>query len=182
MGYMGQPLKRREDIRFLRGTGRYVDDIALPGETWCAFVRSPHAHAAINGIDTGTAAAMPGVLRVLTHADWAAAGLGELTVIHPMPFGDGRPMNEAPRPAFASDKVRHVGDVVAAVVAETRNEAEDAAEAIVIDYTILPAVTDIAQALDADAPVIHNRFNSNIVFETIIFESHIFENHNHVFV
>lgn len=165
MGYMGQPLKRREDIRFLRGTGRYVDDIALPGETWCAFVRSPHAHAAINGIDTGTAAAMPGVLRVLTHADWAAAGLGELTVIHPMPFGDGRPMNEAPRPAFASDKVRHVGDVVAAVVAETRNEAEDAAEAIVIDYTILPAVTDIAQALDADAPVIHNRFNSNIVFE-----------------
>jgi carbon-monoxide dehydrogenase large subunit len=99
MGYMGQPLKRREDIRFLRGAGRYVDDIALPGETWCAFVRSPHAHAAINGIDTGTAAAMPGVLRVLTHADWAAAGLGELTVIHPMPFGDGRPMNEAPRPS-----------------------------------------------------------------------------------
>ena len=85
MGYMGQPLKRREDNRFLRGAGHYVDDIALPGMTWCAFVRSPHAHAEIRGIDTSAAAAMPGVLKVLTHADWEAAGLGELTVVHPMP-------------------------------------------------------------------------------------------------
>jgi len=165
MGYMGQPLKRREDIRFLRGAGRYVDDINLPGMVWCAFVRSPHAHATIDGIDTADASKMPGVLKVLTHKDWRAAGLGELTVVHPMPFSDGRPMNEAPRPAFASDKVRHVGDVVAAVVAETRNQAEDAAEAIRIRYGILPAVTDVARSLSDDAPVIHDRFGSNIVFE-----------------
>ena len=147
MGYMGQPLKRREDNRFLRGAGHYVDDITLSGMTWCACVRSPHAHAEILGIDTSAAAAMPGVLKVLTHADWEAAGRGELTVVHPMPFGDGRPMNETSRPAFASDRVRHVGDVAAAVIAGTRAQAEDAAEAVFVDYEVLPAVTDVARAL-----------------------------------
>mgnify|MGYP001261601202 CR=1 FL=1 len=165
MGYMGQPLKRREDLRFLRGKGRYVDDLTLPNMTWCVFVRSPHAHAAIRSIDITAAIDMPGVLKVLTHDHWQAAGLGELTVVHPMPFGDGRPMNEAPRPAFASDKVRHVGDVVAAVIAETRHQAEDAAEKVGVDYGVLPAVTDVSRALDADAPVIHEAFDNNIVFE-----------------
>lgn len=165
MGFMGQPLKRREDNRFLQGAGRYVDDIDLPNMAWCAFLRSSHAHADILGIDTQAAVSMPGVLKVLTHADWEAAGLGELTVVHPMPFGDGRPMNEMPRPAFASGRVRHVGDVVAAVIAETRTEAEDAAEAIFVDYRVLPAVTDVARALDAGAPVIHPQFDDNTVFE-----------------
>src|SRR5262245_25867048 len=89
--FIGQPLRRREDNRFLRGQGRYVDDISLPGTAWCAFVRSPHAHAQIRRIDTTAAAAMPGVLRTLTAEDWARAGHGELTVVHPMPFSDGRP-------------------------------------------------------------------------------------------
>ena len=120
MGYMGQPLKRREDARFLRGSGRYVDDIVLPNMAWCAFLRSPHAHAEIKGINSSVARRMPGILKILTHTEWAAAGLGQLTVVHPMPFDDGRLMNESPRPAFASDRVRHVGDVVAAVIAETR--------------------------------------------------------------
>ena len=130
--YIGKPLRRREDVKFLKGRGRYVDDI-MPRDAACvAFVRSPHAHARITGLETAGAAAMPGVLRVLTAADWSAAGLGELTCVHPMPFSDGRPMNEALRPVFARDKVRHVGDVVAAVVAEDRDAALDGAEAVAV--------------------------------------------------
>src|SRR4029079_1455004 len=96
---------------------------------WCTFVRSPHAHARIRAIDTAAAARLPGVLLTLTAADWDEAGPRELTVVHPMPFGDGRPMNCAPRPAFARDTVHHVGDILAAVVAESRFAAEDAAGA-----------------------------------------------------
>ncbi len=162
---VGQPLLRREDARLVSGRGRYVDDQSMPGMVWCAFVRSPHAHAEIRSIDTDTAKAMPGVLRVLTAEDWEAAGFGELTVVHPMPFDDGRPMNEAPRPAFARDRVRHVGDVIAAVIAENRNAATDAAEAVEVDYEMLPAVTETARALDDDAPIIHPEFGTNLVFE-----------------
>ena len=147
--YVGQALRRREDVRFLAGDGKFVDDIAAPAGAALAFLRSPHAHARIRGIDTRRARAIPGVLRIVTAADWAAAGLGKLVCVHPMPFGDGRPMNEALRPAFASGKVRHVGDVVAAVVAENRYIALDAADAIAVDYEPLPAVADTAAALDA---------------------------------
>ncbi|MBO0756554.1 MAG: xanthine dehydrogenase family protein molybdopterin-binding subunit, partial [Bradyrhizobiaceae bacterium] len=101
-GYVGKPLRRREDIRFLRGRGQFVDDVAPPGTAWCAFVRSPHAHARIREISAKAAARMPGVLLTLTAEDWKRAGHGELTVVHPMPFSDGRPMNNAPRPAFAA--------------------------------------------------------------------------------
>ena len=163
--YIGKPLRRREDDRFLRGRGTYVDDIAVADCAYVAFLRSPHAHARIRGVSTAAAASMPGVLRVLTAHDWDAAGLGELTCVHPMPFSDGRPMNEALRPVFARDKVCHVGDVVAAVVAEDRHLAIDATEAIAVDYEELPAVTDVSRALDADAPVIHERFGENLVFE-----------------
>ena len=165
MGYIGQPLRRREDERFLRGKGNYVDDIKVPDCAWVAFVRSPHAHARIERLDTRAATQMQGVLRVLTAADWADAGLGELTCVHPMPFSDGRPMNEKLRPVFAAEKVCHVGDVVAAVVAETREMAEDGVEAVEVDYAALPAVTDIARALDGDAPVIHDDLGTNLVFE-----------------
>ena len=126
--YFGKPLRRREDERFLRGSGNYVDDIRLPGAVSAVFVRSPHAHALIRGISTGRAAAMPGVLRVLSAADWAAAGLGKLVCVHPMRFSDGRPMNESLRPLFARDKVCHVGDVIGCVIAETRHQGEDAPE------------------------------------------------------
>src|SRR6476620_11200583 len=126
-GYIGKPLCRREDARFVRGQGLYVDDVVLPGLAWCAFVRSPHAHARISSLSTRAAAARPGVLLTLTADDGDRAGHGELTVVHPMPFGDGRPMNAAPRPALARDEVHHVGDIVAAVVADTRFAAEDAA-------------------------------------------------------
>jgi aerobic carbon-monoxide dehydrogenase large subunit len=163
--YVGQPLRRREDVRFLRGKGQFVDDVALPGTAWCAFVRSPHGHARIRGISTTVAAAMPGVLCTLTAEDWKRAGHGELTVVHPMPFSDGRPMNNAPRPAFASDKVRHVGDIVAAVVADSRFAAEDAAEAVAVDYEPLPSVCDPRAAIAPSAPLLHERFGSNIVFD-----------------
>jgi carbon-monoxide dehydrogenase large subunit len=163
--YVGQPLRRREDVRFLRGKGLFVDDVAPPGTAWCAFVRSPHGHARIRGVSTTVASGMPGVLLVLTAEDWKRAGHGELTVVHPMPFSDGRPMNNAPRPAFASDKVRHVGDIVAAVVAESRFAAEDAAEAVAVDYEPLPSVCDPRAALAPDAPLLHERFGSNIVFD-----------------
>jgi len=165
VGYIGKPLRRREDIRFVRGTGRYVDDIHLPGTAWCVFVRSPHAHAKIRSIDTSAASNLPGVLLTLTAADWDKAGHGELTVVHPMPFSDGRPMNSAPRPAFARDTVHHVGDIVAAVIGETRFAAEDAAEAIVVDYAPLPAVTSSRAAVAAGAPLVHPRFGDNLVFE-----------------
>jgi carbon-monoxide dehydrogenase large subunit len=163
--YVGQPLRRREDARFLRGKGLFVDDVAPPGTAWCAFVRSPHGHARIRGVSTTVAGAMPGVLLVLTAADWKRAGHGELTVVHPMPFSDGRPMNNAPRPAFAGDKVRHVGDIVAAVVADSRFAAEDAAEAVAVDYEPLPSVCDPRAAIAPGAPLIHERFGTNIVFD-----------------
>jgi carbon-monoxide dehydrogenase large subunit len=163
--YVGQPLRRREDVRFLRGKGLFVDDVAPPGTAWCAFVRSPHGHARIRGISTKIAAGMPGVLLTLIAEDWKRAGHGELTVVHPMPFSDGRPMNNAPRPAFAGDKVRHVGDIVAAVVADSRFAAEDAAEAIAVDYEPLPSVCDPRAALAPGAPLLHERFGSNIVFD-----------------
>jgi carbon-monoxide dehydrogenase large subunit len=163
--YVGQPLLRPEDIRLVQGRGRYVDDVALPGAAWCAFVRSPHAHARILSFDRKRAAAMPGVLLVLAAEDWARAGHGALRVVHPMPFSDGRPMNEAPRPSFASGKVCHVGDIVAAVVAETRAAAEDAAERVEVEYEDLPVVVDVRDAVAPGAALIHPRFGSNLVFD-----------------
>jgi carbon-monoxide dehydrogenase large subunit len=163
--YIGKPLRRREDIRFVRGRGNYVDDIQLPGTAWCVFVRSPHAHARIRSINTQAALLVQGVLLTLTAADWEKAGHGELTVVHPMPFGDGRPMNCAARPAFARGVVHHVGDIVAAVIAETRNAAEDGAEAVAVDYEPLPAVIALRDAVATGAPLVHPEFGSNLVFE-----------------
>src|SRR5262249_26286346 len=161
-GYIGKALRRREDVRFVQGQGRYVDDIVLPGVAWCAFVRSPHAHARIRALSTKAAASRPGVLLTLTAEDWAKAGHGELTVVHPMPFSDGRPMNAAPRPAFARDKVCHVGAIVAAVVADSRFAA---AEAVEVDYRPLPAVVTPRAAVQPAAPLVHEQFGTNVVFE-----------------
>ena len=162
---IGKPLRRREDLRFLQGRGRYVDDIHLPETAWCVFVRSPHAHARILSIDTAAARDMPGVLLALTFEDWQRAGHGELTIVHPMPFGDGRPMNCVPRPAFAHDQVHHVGDIVAAIVAESRHAAQSAAEAVSVEYQSLPAVITPRAAMQPDAPVVHEQFDNNLVFE-----------------
>ncbi|MBM3485055.1 MAG: xanthine dehydrogenase family protein [Alphaproteobacteria bacterium] len=163
--YFGKALRRPEDRRFITGRGRYVDDIRLPDMLHAAFVRSPHAHARILSVDASPARAHAGVLRVLTIADWEQAGLGKLVCVHPMPFSDGRPMNEKLKPIFAKDKVCHVGDVVACVIGETRDAALDGAEAVAVAYAPLPAVTETMRALDTDALVLHTEIGSNLVFE-----------------
>jgi carbon-monoxide dehydrogenase large subunit len=164
---VGKPLRRREDLRLVRGRGQFVDDVALPGMAYIAFVRSPHAHARIRSIDVAPALDLPGVLRIVTDEDWRKAGLGEMVCVHPMHFSDGRKMNEALRPVFASGKVCHVGDVVAAVVAEDRYAAMDGAEAVEIDYEVLASVTETGRALDPDAPLVHDQLGTNLVTEVI---------------
>ncbi|MGH9551259.1 MAG: xanthine dehydrogenase family protein molybdopterin-binding subunit, partial [Terriglobales bacterium] len=165
--YVGKPLKRREDVKFLTGRGHYVDDLSFPDMAYIAFVRSPHAHARIRRIGTEAARALPGVLRVLTAQDWVAAGHGKIPCLHPMPFSDGRPMNEALRQSLAVGKVRYVGEIVAAVVAASGYVAVDAAEAVEVDYEPLPAVSDTAKTLDPDAVIIHEALGTNLVNETI---------------
>lgn len=138
--YFGQRLRRREDQRFLTGNGQYSDDFMVPDMAYAAFVRSPHAHANILSLSTDKAAATQGVLRVLTAEDWHADGNGELVCVHPMPFSEGRPMNEKLKPVLAHGKVCHVGDAVACVIAETRFAAMDGAEAVAVEYQELPNV------------------------------------------
>src|SRR5262245_51562958 len=121
--YVGKPLLRDEDLRLLRGRGRYTADIEMPNAAWAAFVRSPHARARVVGIEASAARAMPGVHAVLTAADWSAAGLGAPPCQFAVPSTDGTPMREVSRPVFASGEVRHVGDTVAAVIADTAMQA-----------------------------------------------------------
>ncbi len=118
---IGQAVRRKEDQRFLTGTGRYLDDIRLPRATHAVFLRSPHAHAAIAAIDTGAAKAMPGVLAVLTGADAEADGVAPVPCLSPIAVKPGTPAQNFPRrPALARERVRHVGDPVAMVIAETK--------------------------------------------------------------
>ena len=165
--FVGQPLLRREDRRLLAGRGRFVDDIALDGMGFVAFLRSPHASARILSISLDKARAMPGVLAVVSAAEWKAEGLGELVCVHPMHFSDGRRMNEALRPAFASSRVCHVGDVVAAVAAATLAQAMDATEAIEIEYEPLAFNVETGRALDAGTPLVHPHIGSNLVTEVV---------------
>jgi carbon-monoxide dehydrogenase large subunit len=152
-------VKRKEDARFLTGSGQYTDDVALPNQTHAYFLRSPHAHAKIRGIDTAKAKQAPGVVAVYTSAD--------LEGVNGLPCGwlitsvDGTPMKEPPHPVLAKGKVRYVGDQVALVVAETQNQAKDAAELIEVDYEILPAVVNVIDALKPGAPQIHDEAPGN---------------------
>jgi carbon-monoxide dehydrogenase large subunit len=146
---IGAAVRRKEDLRFLTGKGRYTDDISRPGETRAVFVRSPHAHARIKRVNTGAAASMPGVLAVLTGADLAADKIGNLICGWMIHSKDGSPMKMAPHPAIAAEKACYVGDPVAVVIAETLAQARDAAEQVIVDYEVLPAVTDPAKARSA---------------------------------
>ncbi|MCW5729392.1 MAG: xanthine dehydrogenase family protein molybdopterin-binding subunit [Alphaproteobacteria bacterium] len=160
-----QPLRRIEDRRFITGTGRYTDDITRPGQAHAFILRSPHAHARIRGIDTQAARAMPGVLAIFTAADLAADGIPPLPCIIPLKNRDGSGRADPPRPALAGDKVRHVGDQVAMIVAESLAEARDAAEAVIVDYEELPPVTDMRRALSPEAPLIHEAAPGNLCFD-----------------
>jgi carbon-monoxide dehydrogenase large subunit len=149
---IGQPVRRVEDQRFLTGQGRYVDDMALPNMAHGVNVLSPHAHAKIKSIDIAKAKAAPGVLAVLTGADAAADKLGAMTA-HLMPEDFGAPKGHRTfQPLLVTDRVRHVGDRVAFVVAETLAQARDAAELVEVDYEPLPAVVNIEDAAKPDAP------------------------------
>ncbi|HTV88428.1 MAG TPA: xanthine dehydrogenase family protein molybdopterin-binding subunit [Stellaceae bacterium] len=149
---VGQPLRRWEDVRLLRGRGRYQDDVTLPHQAWCIFVRSPHAHAKIRGIDTRAAKQMPGVLAVYTGEDYKNDGLAVPKATQPRKRADGSPAFAPQRPAIVTDRVRYVGDTVAMVVAETLDQAKDAAERVEVDYEPLSAVTNVEQAARPDAP------------------------------
>ena len=141
---IGAAVRRKEDHRFITGKGHYTDDISRPGQTYAYFLRSPHAHATIKSIDAKAAAAMPGVLAVLTGADLAADKIGGLICGWMIHSKDGSPMKMAPHPALAHGKANHVGDPVAVVIAETLAQARDAAEKVKVDYGVLPAVADPA--------------------------------------
>src|SRR5262252_8259054 len=159
---IGQSVSRFEDPRLLKGGGRYVGDMVLPGMVSAYVLRSPHAHARIRSIDTTKAKAAPGVLAVLTGADWAASGFGDLPVAAGMKLRDGAPMYRPKYPALVQDRVRWVGDYVAFVVAETRLQATDAAELIAVDYEPLPAVVSTAAAAAPGAPLVHDDCADNI--------------------
>ena len=138
---IGQPVLRFEDPRLLRGQGRYINDVNLPGQAYAVFVRSPHAHANIRSIDVEAAKAAPGVLAVYTGHDVVADGLGMPKANMPRKRPDGKPMYAPQRPPLITDRVRYVGDPVAMVIAETLAQAKDAAELVEIDYEPLPSVT-----------------------------------------
>ncbi|HEX9258926.1 MAG TPA: molybdopterin cofactor-binding domain-containing protein, partial [Acidimicrobiales bacterium] len=159
---LGNAVRRLEDPTLLTGAGKYVDDLTFPGMAYVAFVRSSVAHAKVVSVDTSEAEGMPGVIAVYS------AGGDDLGLA---PF-QGFPMMPPTlnRPVFAKDVVRFVGDVVAAVVAETRAQASDAAEAVVVDYDPLPVITTPTAGLAPDAPILFPEHGSNICFATNIGE------------
>jgi carbon-monoxide dehydrogenase large subunit len=161
---LGQPVSRFEDPRLVRGGGRYVDDFVLPGMAFGHVLRSPHAHARVRAIDVDKAKAAPGVLAVLTGADWKASGFGDLPVPGGFKRRGGAPMYRPRYPALVEDRVRWVGDYVAFVVAETRLQAMDAAELIEVDYAPLPAIVSTADATKPYAPRVWDDCEDNICF------------------
>ena len=161
---IGASVRRKEDHRFITGKGRYTDDINRPGQAHAYFLRSPHAHAKIKSLDVGEAKSKPGVVAILTGDDIAADKVGGLICGWMIHSKDGTPMKAGPHPALAQGKVRYVGDHVAVVIAETLGEAKDAAEAIRIDYEVLPAEVDTATAQRQGAAVIHDVAPDNTVY------------------
>src|SRR5580700_3502251 len=162
---IGASVRRKEDRRFITGTGHYTDDINRPGQAYAYFLRSPHAHATIKSIDAKAAQTMPGVLAVLNGEELVADKIGNLICGWMIHSKDGSPMKMAAHPALASGKVCHVGDSVAVVVAETLAQARDAAEKVKIDYAVLPAVADPAAAQKQGAPQIHEVAPHNTIYQ-----------------
>ena len=174
LGAIGQPLRRKEDQRLLTGAGRFSDDFSLPGQAHAAIVRSPYPHARIVRIDTGRAAAMAGVLGVFTGQDCLADGLSPIPH-SPVPQTrydmkltgpGGGSIFIGPQLPLPADRVRHVGEAVAMVVAETATQALDAAEAVAVGYAPLPWVAQVPQALAPGAPVIWDEVPDNVLVDT----------------
>jgi carbon-monoxide dehydrogenase large subunit len=160
---IGARVRRKEDQRFITGTGRYTDDFNRPGQAWAHFLRSPHAHAKIRAIDTAPALAVPGVIAVLTGDDLVPDKIGGLICGWMIHSKDGTPMKAGPHPALAQGKVRYVGDQVAVVIAETLSIARDAAEKIMVDYEVLPAVVDAGETQKSGVQI-HDVAADNTVY------------------
>ncbi len=165
MTTVGTPVRRREDYRFLTGQGTYTDDIDRPHQLHAYILRSPHAHARIAGIDTSAAASAPGVAAIYTGKDMAADGVGGLPCGWQIHSKDGSPMAEPPHPPLAVDRVRHVGDPVAVVIAETLAQAREAAEQLRVDYVEEPSVVDPAEALKPGAPQVFAEAPGNLCYD-----------------
>jgi len=161
---IGASVKRTEDIRFVTGKGHYVDDVNRAGQAYAYFLRSPHAHATIDKLDTSAALKSPGVVAIFTGDDIAADKVGGLICGWMIHSKDGSPMKAGAHPALAQGKVRYVGDHVAVVIADTLAQARDAAEKIVVDYGVLPAVSDTASAPKAGQAQIHDVAPNNTVY------------------
>jgi carbon-monoxide dehydrogenase large subunit len=161
---VGQSVRRLEDPHLLQGLGRYSDDVNLPRQAYAVIVRSPHAHARIAALDAEAARAAPGVVAVLTGADLAADRLGHLPTDAGRKRRDGSPAFTTPRPALARDRVRHVGDPVALVIADTPAQAADAAALVAGEYEPLPAVAATEEALRPGAPAVWDEAPDNIAF------------------
>jgi len=162
---IGQPVRRREDFRFITGSGQYTDDINRPGQSYAVFVRSPHAHATIRKIDVAAAKNAPGVVAIFTSKELAADKIGTLACGWMVLSKDGSPMRAGVHPVLAVEKVRYVGDHVAVVIAETMNQARDAAELVSVDYDVHAAVVDLSSAQQASEPQIHAEAPNNTVFQ-----------------
>ena len=167
MGFegIGASVRRKEDLRFLSGRGHYTDDINRPGQAYAFIKRADRPHARIVAIDAAAAKAAPGVVAVFTGADLAAQNIGGLPCGWQIHNKDGTPMAEPPHPVLAVDKVRHVGDPVAVVIAETRQAAKDAAELLVIDYEDLAAVASVSDAVKPGAPLVHDDVPANQCYD-----------------
>ncbi|MDA9475165.1 carbon monoxide dehydrogenase [Bradyrhizobium sp. CCBAU 65884] len=165
---IGARVVRKEDKRFITGKGRYVDDIKLLGMTHAHFIRSPHAHAKVKGIDSSAALKMPGVVAVLTGQQIVDDKVGNLICGWAITSKDGSPMKMGAWPAMAPETVRFVGQAVAVVIADSKNLARDAAEAVVVNYEELPAVADVQAAIKSGAPQLHPEAPGNQVYDWVI--------------
>ncbi len=162
-GGIGASVKRREDVRFLTGKGRYTDDINIRGQLYAFFLRSDVAHGRLKSVETAAASDMPGVVRIFTAADFA--GVGGIPCGWQVTDRFGKVMQEPKHPVLADGKVRHVGDPIAMVVAETLDQARDAAEAIGVEIEELPPVLNMKDALKPDAPKVHDELTSNLCYD-----------------
>ncbi len=162
---IGQPVRRVEDRRFITGRGNYLDDINRRHQAYAFMLRSPHAHAVVRAVDTAAALSAPGVLAVYTGADLARDGIGTIPCLSAVTNRDGSPSAMPPYPAIARDRVRHVGDTVAMVVAESIAAARDAAELIAVDYEPLPAAVHTVHALGTGLPLVWDEVPGNLCFD-----------------
>jgi carbon-monoxide dehydrogenase large subunit len=160
---IGKSVKRVEDKRFTTGHGRYTDDIVLPKQTYAAFVRSQYAHAKIVSVDTSAAKVMPGVIKIYTGADVAA--VNGVPCGWQVNFKNGDAMKEPKHQLLVADKARHVGDAIALVIAESKEDAVDAAQAVHVEYEELPCVVDAFKAAQPGAPKVHDELPNNICYD-----------------